>query len=610
MAREPGERQASAAEFGRELQLAQRHNGLTADPMALNEPGGELEPTGSTQALRSLGNFAPDGVGPVRPRRHPVPRCRYPAPGVRSRSRGVESVVSPVIPNVRPPRGSEHVRAHHAGQPGNVPGSKSRRGRPFRRSPHAESAPEPQLADKRNRKRLLITIGAAVAVVLLVIASVVIFTSRGTKIAGAGPAGPRQPAVEMQPEWEPIADARVARDAVAATDADGTIWVFGGLGRTTASVAATRASTPPSTVGRAARNYRFPCSVRWPSLGRTPRWFSAAGAPTARIAKWRRTGYGGWSTAAGWSCRHCCSRGRPRRPPSSATSSSSPAVSTANGKLLNTTEIYDGTAWRPAPPSRRHGRWLGAASDGKLVYTVGGTNGTSDLTAVEAYDPVADTWTTMPASSGARAVTSASRSPTPGWWRSGACRRGRFSSSVDALDLTTATWTALPDLAHRAARLRGRGSRQDRVRHRRVDRCRRRPGHGVGRSAEARTAQAAACGRMAVAAGCADREADDGLDGARRTRSTSPAACWGTPSRSTPSKASTPRPESGNRFRRCPFRCITRRRRPSAARWSSSVVPPNRRRGVEQGLRVPQREVGGTAEPPICAGCAGGGGRR
>ena len=40
MSNEPDDRQQSAEEFGRELQLAQRHNGLTADPMALSEPAG------------------------------------------------------------------------------------------------------------------------------------------------------------------------------------------------------------------------------------------------------------------------------------------------------------------------------------------------------------------------------------------------------------------------------------------------------------------------------------------------------------------------------------------------------------------------------------------
>src|SRR6195952_1929810 len=40
LSREPLDRYASAAEFGRELQFAQRHNGLTPDQMALSEPAG------------------------------------------------------------------------------------------------------------------------------------------------------------------------------------------------------------------------------------------------------------------------------------------------------------------------------------------------------------------------------------------------------------------------------------------------------------------------------------------------------------------------------------------------------------------------------------------
>ena len=51
LSREPADRYASAAEFGRELQFAQRHNGLTPDQMALSEPAGHPEQTGGTQAL-------------------------------------------------------------------------------------------------------------------------------------------------------------------------------------------------------------------------------------------------------------------------------------------------------------------------------------------------------------------------------------------------------------------------------------------------------------------------------------------------------------------------------------------------------------------------------
>ena len=69
----------------------------------------------------------------------------------------------------------------------------------------------------------------------------------------------------------------------------------------------------------------------------------------------------------------------------------------ANGRLLTTTEIFDGTSWTLGAEMPTPRQLLSAASDGKLVYAVGGTDGTADLTTVEAYDPAADTWTTLPA---------------------------------------------------------------------------------------------------------------------------------------------------------------------------------------------------------------------
>jgi len=68
MAKDPGARYGSAAEFGRELQLAQRSNGLLADSMALSESAVRTEPTGSTQALPL--SEAPPPVPPVRRRYH------------------------------------------------------------------------------------------------------------------------------------------------------------------------------------------------------------------------------------------------------------------------------------------------------------------------------------------------------------------------------------------------------------------------------------------------------------------------------------------------------------------------------------------------------------
>ena len=158
---------------------------------------------------------------------------------------------------------------------------------------------------------------------------------------------------------------------------------------------------------------------------------------------------------------------------------------------------------------------LAAASDGKLVYTVGGTNGTSDLTTVETYDPATDKWATIPGLPQGRsdfgvaiddATVGGGRRQVRG---TGPQERRRTRSHDGDVDRTAGH-------GQRAPRLGGRLRREDGVRDRRVDGCRRRPGHGVGRSAEAGTTATPTRSRMAGATGCADRQADDGVDRARR----------------------------------------------------------------------------------------------
>ncbi len=422
MSREPGDRQASVAEFGHELQLAQRHNGLTADPMALSEPGGEPEPTGGTQAL--------------------------PLSGARTEAEVSESVAgSPVTPKGSIPPLDPNMFAHTA--------SVSQGSVPWQVPPPPPVAPPPQpdpgpsaTPGNRDRKKLLIACAAAVAAVLLVIGGVFVVTSSRDKDGGAGQAAPRPPAVEMHPGWEPIADARVARDAVAATEADGTIWVFGGM------AAGNRVSGDHEGFDPAIDSWKGGEDLPVP-------------VQRAMAVTWEETPVvlGGWRTdgtnqrvATDKVWRVVNSRWvelppllQPRAAGAAAVVGDLLIVTggvDAAGRLLNTTEIYDGTGWKLGAPMPTPRQLSGAASDGKLVYTVGGTDGTSDVTAVEAYDPVGDTWTTMPALPEGRsdfgvAITDARLVAV------GGVSSGQVLKSVAALDLTTATWTALPDLAAR-----------------------------------------------------------------------------------------------------------------------------------------------------------------
>ena len=88
---------------------------------------------------------------------------------------------------------------------------------------------------------------------------------------------------------------------------------------------------------------------------------------------------------------------------------------------------------------------MGAASDGKLVYAVGGTDGTSDLATVEAYDPAANTWTTLPELPEARSDFGVAFADGR-LVAVGGVSGGQVLKSVAALDLATQSWTGLPDM--------------------------------------------------------------------------------------------------------------------------------------------------------------------
>jgi non-specific serine/threonine protein kinase len=70
----------------------------------------------------------------------------------------------------------------------------------------------------------------------------------------------------------------------------------------------------------------------------------------------------------------------------------------ADGRLLDTTEVFDGKRWRIAasiPTPREH---LAAASDGRFLYAVGGRALSPDKNSptLERYDPAGDRWQRLP----------------------------------------------------------------------------------------------------------------------------------------------------------------------------------------------------------------------
>jgi serine/threonine protein kinase/N-acetylneuraminic acid mutarotase len=420
MAREPSERYASAAEFGRELQLAQRHNGLTADAMALSEPAVNPDNSEGTQAIPTAGRAEPSVSGQPAEPLFSGDTGQPPAPG-----RSADPVP---VPN---------MFAHTA--------SVSQSSLPWQVPPGLRPDPAPAAPPKKpDRKRVLIIAAAAVAVLLLVISGVfVIASTRDSE--NRQTAAPARPAAEAQPAWQSIADTRVARDAVAATEADGTIWVLGGL-------------AADGRVSGAHEGYD-PAIDSWKSGEELPVPVQHAMAVT-----WRENPVvlGGWRTE-GTDARVATDRVwrvvnsrwtelppllQPRAAAAAAVVGDRIIVTggvDSAGKLLNTTEIFDGTSWTIGAPIRTPRQMLGAASDGKLVYAIGGTTGTADLATVEAYDPVADTWTNIsqlpePRSDFGVAATDDRLVVV------GGTSAGQVLKSVLAFDLPTATWSGLPDL--------------------------------------------------------------------------------------------------------------------------------------------------------------------
>jgi non-specific serine/threonine protein kinase len=71
----------------------------------------------------------------------------------------------------------------------------------------------------------------------------------------------------------------------------------------------------------------------------------------------------------------------------------------ADGRLVPETEVFDGRRWIDAaelPTPREH---LGAASDGRYLYAVGGRelSAADNAGALERYDPASDSWTKLAA---------------------------------------------------------------------------------------------------------------------------------------------------------------------------------------------------------------------
>jgi serine/threonine-protein kinase PknK len=467
MAFDPAERPASAVEFGRGLQQGQRRNGLKPDSMAITAVSAGSGRTVTSAGISEVRSVSPRGRGNTDTPVPGPPRIARLGPRVAD-PESATSLINP--PNDRrkatSSRAPSSFHSPHSGESrAQIPTSPDT-AEPTRAiadltsvtdaiappsSPDPPAVPPRGLAagavawfrpsgKKRNpMTALLIATAVVVAMLVLVSGVYVLLTQSNHHKVAAG-----QPSTPAPVKWQPITNAGIARDAVATTQADGTIWIFGGIGSDGAVVAKHEGYDPVIDSWKSGDDLPVPVqramAVTWQGnpvvLGG---WRTAAAQKVASDQVWRVVN-------THWvELPHML---QPRAAAAAAVVGDRIIVTGgvgANGALLNTTEIFDGNSWSLGAPIPTPRQMLATASDGKLVYAVGGTNGKSDLATVEAYDQAAKAWTRLPDLSQPRSdlgVAIADRRLVA----AGGLSAGQVLKSVAMLDLVTKTWAGLPDM--------------------------------------------------------------------------------------------------------------------------------------------------------------------
>ena len=207
------------------------------------------------------------------------------------------------------------------------------------------------------------------------------------------PAGPQAGA---NVAWRALAGAPSNRQYAASTEAGGRIWLFGGIG------ANGSATTETAAYDRAINT--------WTPGPELPVALHHAAAVTYKDEAVVIGGFvPGEELTSGQSKRVYALRGdswkklpslnHPRAAAAAAVVGDKIVVvgGQANGKLVRQTEVFDGKRWTDVadmPTPREH---LGAASDGRYLYAVGGRELTAanNLPALERYDPGSDSWSKL-----------------------------------------------------------------------------------------------------------------------------------------------------------------------------------------------------------------------
>jgi non-specific serine/threonine protein kinase len=236
---------------------------------------------------------------------------------------------------------------------------------------------------------LVLAVGAVLAVVLLPGSD-----SPDADRASPAPAAPLQ----LGSKWRRLPSMPTPRQNMTGTVLDGTIWVVGGVGVGSSGSRRIEGYDPVINGWKAgpdlplrlhhemAVTYKGELVVigGWIPEGSNPSAETSDRVFALRGGKWVRLP----------------SLDRPRAAGAAAVVGDRIVVvgGQAGGRLLATSEVFDGEQWStkaPIPTPREH---LAAASDGQFVYAVGGRALSPDKNsaALERYDPATDSWQPLP----------------------------------------------------------------------------------------------------------------------------------------------------------------------------------------------------------------------
>jgi serine/threonine protein kinase len=303
----------------------------------------------------------------------------------------------------------------------------------------------------RGRRAL---VGATAALILIAAVVAIVMVSGGDEPSGtsstgtaASPASPSTASVGAASNWRRRAPMPTARQNMGGTVLDGTMWVVGGLAA--GSVASDRVEGYDPVINSWKSAPDLPVRLHHEMVvaykgemvvmgGWIPQGSDQSALVSDRVFALRD---GRWVPLPPMH--------RPRVAAAATVVGDRIVVvgGQDDGRLVKTTEVFDGKKWSDGadiPTPREH---LAAASDGKYAYVVGGRNLGPDKNsaALERYDPASDSWKQLPdmptargglgaAIVGGRLFAVGGESPT------------RALGAVESYDIGRETWSSAPSM--------------------------------------------------------------------------------------------------------------------------------------------------------------------